>query len=112
MAIKIVQRPADVPGPLTLPARVEVAQILRSSKTSEPVTIEYVLPEDSGLEFDDGETRATRDETIARADTPLRHRLQIVRAEGKGPLRVTVDEQILDSDGKVLQATSFDLFIA
>ena len=111
MAIKIVQSPADVPGPVTLPARIEVAQILRSTKTSEPVTIAYQLPADSGLTFDDGGTTETRKETIGRADTPLRHRLQIVRAKGSGALRVAIDEQILDPEGEVLQMASFDLFV-
>jgi hypothetical protein len=111
MAIKIVQRPADIPGPVTLPARIEVAQILSSTKTSEPVTLVYQLPDDSGLLFDDGEASASRDETIARASTPLRHRLQIVRVLGSGPLRVTIDENILNPEGEVLQATSFDLFV-
>jgi hypothetical protein len=112
MAIRIVQRPTGPAHQVQPPVRIEVAQILRSTKTAEEVTIEYLLPAASGLAFDDLDDTATRTETIARADTPLRHRLEIVRPSGEGPLRVTIDEKIRNESGDVVQVASFDLFVS
>lgn len=111
MAIKIVQRPDDIDEPVQLPARIEVAQILRSTKASERVEIEYELPEKAGVRFDNGERIARRDETIARADTPVHHRLQLQRPSGSGALRVTIDETIRNPEGDALQSTSFNLLV-
>ena len=111
MAIKIVQSPVGPAGQVTLPERIEVAQILRSTKLSEKVVIEYHLPPASGLRFEGKGEAVQREETIARADTPLHHRLEVERATGSGALRVTIDERILDPEGQSLQVTSFDLFV-
>jgi len=111
MAIKIVQRPTGPTAQITLPERIDVAQILRSTRISERVTIVYELPAASGVLFDGVDDAASRDETITRADTPLHHRLQLVRVAGSGALRITIDENILNGEGEVLQAASFDLFV-
>jgi hypothetical protein len=111
MAIRIVQRPAGPTSQVQPPARIEVAQILRSTKLSEPVTIEYRLPAESGLRFEGHGQSVDRQETIARADTPLRHRLEIERVSGTGATRVTIDERIRNESGEVAGMASFDLFI-
>jgi hypothetical protein len=111
MAIKIVQRPTGPTAQVALPERIEVTQVLRSTKLSEPVRIVYELPEGSGVRFDGQDDAAARAETIARADTPLRHRLQLERVSGSGALRLTIDERILNQEGEILQASSFDIFV-
>lgn len=99
MAIEIVRNLDIVQEEAELPMRIDLSQTLKSSEASEKVTIVYRLDDGNDVFFDDGTKVATRDETIARAETPVNHRLKLVHGAGTAEERAVVRQVITDELG-------------
>lgn len=101
MAIEIVRNLNVHQEAAELPMRVDLSQTLRSSEASEKVDIEYRLDDDNDIWFDgDPKTKSeTRSETIARAETPIAHRLKLVHGPGTAQERAVIRQTITDELG-------------
>jgi hypothetical protein len=101
MAIEIVRKLDVQQEEAELPMRVDLSQTLKSSEASERVTIEYRLDDDNDVWIDgDPKTKsATRSETIARAETPIAHRLNLVHGPGTAEQRAVIHQTITDELG-------------
>lgn len=85
MAIQIVAKMVATPSRFALPRRIEIDTILSSTETSERCRFVYSLPEGGDVVFDDGTTHDERSEKVARAATPIAHRLSLRRRDGGTP---------------------------
>ena len=93
--LDVVQESAD------LPMRVDLTQTLSSSEASEPVDIQYSLNPDNDVWFagTPPAKTASRNETIAAAETTINHRLTLVRGDGDAVERVKISQTITDELG-------------
>lgn len=104
MAIQIRKNLSASPNPTMLGKRLELAQTLRSTLESEPITLVYRLAPDHEIWFQDGEAPPsktfTRSETVGQADQICRDRVDLVKGPGTGPIAlVQIDQTITDSLG-------------
>lgn len=100
MAIQIIQEATASPAKFELPRRIELDMILSSTEKSEQCRFVYTLADDHDVEFDDGSKQDERDNEVARAATPITHRLSLVqRATGSKPPSIQLIQDIFDSIG-------------
>jgi len=99
MAIEIVRNLDVQQEEADLPMRIDLSQTLRSSEASERVTIQYSLNEDNDVWFEGPIKSVNRNETISRAETPLNHRVKLVRGPGTAVERVVIRQTITDELG-------------
>jgi hypothetical protein len=100
MAIQIIQEVKASPAAFKLPHRVELDMTLSSTEPSEQCRFVYTLAEDNDVGFDDGSKREERDDEVARAATPVTHRVTFVqRATGNKPSSIVLTQDIFDSIG-------------
>lgn len=100
MAIKIIRDPNANPTTVKLPRRIEIDMILSSTELSEQCRVVYTLADDHDVEFDDGSKQDERDNEVARAATPIIHRLSLVqRATGDKPSSIQLIQDIFDAIG-------------
>ncbi len=99
MSIEIVRNLDVMQEEAKLPMRIDLSQTLQSSEASEKVTIVYRLDAGTDVFFEDGTKEATRAETIARAETPINHRLKLVHGAGTAEERAVIRQVITDELG-------------
>ena len=99
MAIRIVQNLNAQQEEVRLPIRVHLLQVLSSNRDSEQVQIEYSLTGDHDVWFEGPTKSVSRTETIARAETPIEHRMKLVHANGSPVERPAIRQTITDSQG-------------
>lgn len=100
MAIRIIQDVRASPTTFTLPRRIELDMILSSTEQSEQCRFVYTLADDHDVVFDDGLKQEERDNGVARAATPITHRLSLVqRAAGSQPASIQLIQDIFDGIG-------------
>lgn len=104
MAIQIIKNLTASPNPAPLGKRIELAQTLRSTLESEPITVVYRLAPGHEIWFQDGDDPPsktfTRTETVGQADQVCRDRVDLVKGPGTGPMElVQIDQTITDSLG-------------
>ena len=100
MAIRFIQDVKASPAKFKLPRRIELDMILSSTELSEQCRFVYTLADDHDVEFDDGSKQAERDNEVARAATPITHRLNLVqRTTGSKPPSIQLTQDIFDATG-------------
>ena len=100
MAIQIIQEAKASPTTFQLPRRIELDMILSSTELSEKCRFVYTLADDYDVIFDDGSKQTERDNEVARAATPITHRLNLVqRATGSKPPSIQLTQDIFDGIG-------------
>lgn len=100
MAIQIIQALRADPARFRLPRRIDLGMTLSSSEASERCRFVYLLPEDNDVVFDDGTKRDERVEKVARAATPIAHRLNLrQREEGTKPASFQLTQEVFDEVG-------------
>jgi hypothetical protein len=100
MAIQIIQDMTASPAAFGLPQRVELDMILSSTEQSETCRFVYTLAEDNDVVFDDGSKSDQREGDVARAATPVTHRVTLnQRATGSKPSSILLTQDIFDAIG-------------
>jgi len=100
MALKIIQDPKASPTTVKLPRRIEIDMILSSTELSEKCRFVYTLDDDHDVVFDGGSKQDERDNEVARAATPITHRLSLVqRSTGDKPSSIQLIQDIFDGIG-------------
>jgi hypothetical protein len=100
MAIQTIEKMVASPSRFDLPQRIEVDTILSSTETSERCRFVYSLPEDNDIVFEDGTKRDERVEKVARAATPISHRLKLrQRDAGTHPASLQLTQDLFDEVG-------------
>ncbi len=99
MAIEIVVNLDAQQDEVKLPMRIDLTQTLKSSETSEKVTIQYNLNPDNAVWFEGNTKSMTRNETISRAETPINHRAKLIHGPGDEVERATIRQVITDGLG-------------
>jgi|GEM_PF-2657594 len=101
MAITIVKNLSVHQDAVRLPFRIDLSQTLSSSEASERVTIEYRLGQNDDVWFSSSPNTktVTRTETVARAATPISHRLNLVHGAGGQVERAVIRQTITDGVG-------------